>query len=244
MQKFTFNGIFNSLPIWTPDSSRIIFDSRRDELREGIYSKAADGSGKVEQILKMPDADMWPASILKDGNILFFVQNVDLQDSTYDIGMLSIDGDRTSKLLLKETYDERWPQISPEGRWLAYMSNENGRYEIFVRPFPDVESGSKYQVSTDGGEFPLWSPDGTELFYRGPDAIMGVKVEPATSFKHSAPRNFFPDQYIGQFDIHPDSEKFLMLKEPVSEATTEETPRKINIVLNWFEELKERVPVD
>jgi hypothetical protein len=85
--------------------SRIIFDSRRDELREGIYSKAANGSGKIEQIFKMPDTDMWPASILKDGNILFFVQNFDLQDITYDIGMLSIYGDCTSKLLLKETYD-------------------------------------------------------------------------------------------------------------------------------------------
>jgi dipeptidyl aminopeptidase/acylaminoacyl peptidase len=158
--------------------------------------------------------------------------------------MLLMEGDHTPKLLLKEKYGESSPQISPDGKWLAYESDESGKYEIYVRAFPDVESGGRWQVSTSGGGFPLWSPDGRELFYRSGDAVMAVSVEAKPIFKLGTPKSLFPNKYVGQFDISPDGKRFLMLKPATAdEKSTAEAPRKIVVVFNWFEELKRRVPV-
>jgi len=100
-----------------------------------------------------------------------------------------------------------------------------------------VESGGQWQVSTNGGTLPLWSPHGNELFYRRPDAVIAVSVEAGSGFKWGRPKILFQNKYVGQFDIHPDGRRFLMMK-PAAEA-----PRKIIIVLNWLEELKQRVPL-
>ena len=145
---------------------------------------------------------------------------------------------------------------------MAYTSNESGQSEIFVRPFPDVEEGM-WQVSTSGGHSPLWSPDGRELFYRNGDAAMVVPVDTDPTFSLGNPEILFRGTYFAtdytplQFtftpwDIHPDSDRFLMIKTAAvtaAESTTEESAaaapkQKINIVVNWFEELKERVPVE
>ncbi|MFN2302569.1 MAG: hypothetical protein ACK2TV_02435, partial [Anaerolineales bacterium] len=136
-----------------------------------------------------------------------------------------------------------------------YMSNESGQYEIFVRPFPDVNSGGKFQVSRNGGNNPLWSPDGRELFYRNGDATMVVQVEIEPTFRLGNPEVLFEGEYfqssfqngaITSWDITQDGKRFLMMKEaePTEEDSTQGRPRRINIVTNWIEELKERVPVD
>ena len=173
--------------------------------------------------------------------------------------MLSMEGKREIKGLLQEKHAELEPQISPDGRYVAYQSDESGKGEIYVRSFPDVNKG-KWQVSSNGGGSPLWSPDGRELFYRSGDATMAVEVETEPTFKRGNPKTIFKGMYSSStlpkgtttpWDISPDSKKFLMIKPsgvPAGGSTAEKLatapPRpKINIVLNWFEELKQRVPV-
>jgi Tol biopolymer transport system component len=126
---------------------------------------------------------------------------------------------------------------------MAYQSDESGRYEVYVRSLPDVENGGMWQVSASGGEFPLWSTNGRELFYRNSDAIMAVTVETKPAFKLGTPKSLFPNKYVGEFDISPDGKRFLMLKPTTAdEKSAAEAPRKIVVVLNWSEELKRRVP--
>jgi serine/threonine protein kinase/Tol biopolymer transport system component len=250
MTRLTFYEGQDIQSIWTHDGNRIVFRSARDE--GGIYWKAADGTGEVEFLGSAPDRMLLPWSWSSDGNTLVMSEVGSVTE--IEIGMLSMEGDRAHKRLLQEDYIEMQPKISPAGRWMAYTSFESGQSEIYVRPFPDVDEG-KWQVSKDGGLTPLWSPDGKELFYRGPDGIMAVSVDSEPTFKLGKSKFLFGDIYVGlagggmeghPWDIHPDGKRFLMMKEPETTAdeSTAETPRKIIIVMNWFEELKQRVPVD
>ena len=164
--------------------------------------------------------------------------------------MLSMEGDHARKPLLQEKYDEVQPEISHDGRWMAYTSNESGATEVYVRPFPEVNKG-KWQASTGGGDSPLWSPDGRELFYLNGDAVMAASVQTDPSFNLvGTPKVLFRGKYVGAlpaggtpWDISPDGKRFLMMKESGSTPLAGGGPRKINIVLNWTEELKQRVPV-
>jgi eukaryotic-like serine/threonine-protein kinase len=170
-----------------------------------------------------------------------------------DIGTLSIEGDRSRKPLLSERYIEADPKISPDGRWMAYTSNESGQNEIYVRAFPEVNK-DKWQVSTNGGHCPLWLPDGRQLFYRSGDATMTVKIETEPTFRPGKPEILFRGAYFSYhaigieftpWDISNDGKRFVMAKpyQPADGKSAQAGPRKINIVLNWFEELKQRVPV-
>ena len=169
--------------------------------------------------------------------------------SNFDIGLLSMEGDHGWKPLLHEEYSEGDPQISPDGRWMAYMSDESEQIEVYLRPFPDVDKG-KWDVSVGGGRGPRWSPNGRELFYNGPDGLMAVSVATDPVVKLGTPKSLFSHQYWG-WDISSDGKRFLAIKtlETIAVESSEEEPApypraKINIVLNWFEELKDRVPVD
>jgi Tol biopolymer transport system component len=158
-----------------------------------------------------------------------------------------MEGERVPKPLLKEKYTEANPQISPDGRWMAYLSGESGGAEVYVCPFPDVNKG-KWQVSTNGGLEPRWSRDGREVFYRNGDAMMAVAVETAPTFRVAGiPKELFRGNYFSQYghqwDLSRDGKRFLMIKEPEAAASTGSGPRKINIVVNWFEELKRLAPV-
>jgi serine/threonine-protein kinase len=166
-----------------------------------------------------------------------------------------MEGKREMKDLLQEKNLEFEPQISPDERYVAYQSNESGKEEIYVRTFPDVNKG-KWQVSSGGGNSPLWSPDGRELFYRSGDATMAVEVETQPTFKRGNPKALFQGTYFGPtvfpnivitpWDIHPNGKKFLMIKPAASTsaAPTGAAPQpKITVVVNWFEELKQQVPV-
>ena len=172
-------------------------------------------------------------------------------DGLGKIATLSMEGDRELTLLLEDEGDQTRPQVSPDGRWMAYMSDESGRFEIYIRPFPDVNNG-KWQVSRGGGTEPIWSRDGSELFYRSGDAIMVVSVKTEPSISLETPKMLFRGErvYISNafftyWDIHPDGNRFLMIKDPISGVPREgRSGRTINIVLNWFEELKQRVPVE
>jgi len=135
------------------------------------------------------------------------------------------------------------PRFSSDGRWLAYTSDESGRYEIYVQPYPGP--GGKWQISTEGGTEPAWNPNGRELFYRSGDKMMAVDIATQPGFAAGTPRMLFEGKYeaapvpSADYDVSSDGQRFLMLKSSEQEQAA---PTQINVVLNWFEELKRRVP--
>jgi Tol biopolymer transport system component len=256
--KLTFDKANDANPLWTPDGNRIVFLSGRGGGLGRVYWKSAAGIGEEELLASRPDKLVAPGSFSRDGKILALGE-LTLSPLGFDIGMLSMDGKREVKELLQEKHMESEPQISPDGRYLAYQSDESGKGEIYVRSFPDVNKG-KWQVSSNGGGSPRWSPDGRELFYRSGDATMAVDVETDPTFKRGNPKILFKGTYRSSqllkgtttpWDISPDGKKFLMIKPSGAPegGTTAEKPAtapprpKINIVVNWFEELKQKVPV-
>jgi eukaryotic-like serine/threonine-protein kinase len=240
LTRLTFDASRDVFPLWTRDGKRIFFASQRSGWF-GVYWKAADGTGGSEQLGGTPViGHCFPYAWSGDGNNLILMQSI-IND---DIGAVSMEGERKWRPLLKEKYNETQPQISPDGNWMAYVSDESGRNEVYVRPFPGVESGGRWQVSSDHGDSPLWSPDGRELFYRNDDSFLAVQVETVPTFSPAKPRVLFKGTYL-YWDISPDSKRFLMIKPSASTgaASAAAGPRKINIVLNWFEELKQKVAV-
>jgi len=178
-----------------------------------------------------------------DGTRLIFAE----QDSEtgWDIEILDLSGERVARPLLGTRFDETGPAISPDGRWLAYESNESGRAEIYVRPFPDVDAG-KWPVSTGGGQSPTWGPDGEELFYRAGTAMLGVPVQIEPRFQAGPATVLFEGPYYADqhkaYDLAPDGQRFLMLKPP-DPMLGARTSARLVVVLNWQRELLERVPV-
>ena len=180
------------------------------------YWKSADGTGKDELLGEpLSGRSFVPASWADNGKTL--VATCWRLNYMSGIGMLSMEGDRKFKFLLDEKYHESNPRISPDGRWMAYTSNESGKEEIYVRPFPDVNAG-RWQISTSGGNNPLWSRDGREIFYRNGNAVMAVSVKTSPAFIFETPRTLFQGTYVrsvnspgsrdfGTWDISPhDSE--------------------------------------
>ena len=177
-----------------------------------------------------------------DGKTLVFRQNRDTTGR--DIGILRLEGESEPELLLQTPFDEDTGMLSPDDLWLAYVSNESGREEIYVRPFPGP--GGKLQISTEGGAEPLWSRDGGELFYRIGDKMMAVAIATEPQLAPGRPTLLFEGRYRSGasggnpatgYDVAPDG-RFVMIRAEESAGTTQQ----INLVLNWFEELKRLVP--
>jgi len=246
LTKLTFEGAADLCPIWTPDGRRVAFFSDRGE-KKGVYWKAADGTGNDECL----GEGHYPAAWSADGKALVLTE-WDAEAANYDLGILPLEGDRKLRLLLQEKFNEVQPRISPDGRWVAYTSNESGKNQVYVRPFPEV-GGGRWQVSAAGGDSPLWSPAGRELFFRNGDAVMAVLVETDPAFTPGTPKMLFQGTYVSSvlwfddwnqavWDISPDGRRFLMMKETGLAASGVVRSRKITVVLNWFEELKRLAP--
>jgi eukaryotic-like serine/threonine-protein kinase len=251
--KLTSEGKDNISPVWTPDGKRIAFFSFGHGSSgnvSGIYWKAADVTGQDELLSSTPDRLLFPYCWSSDGKILVGAELTAAMDRTH-IGMLSMEGDHAQKTLVQQAM-EGSPKISPDGRWMAYSSTESGQTDIYVRPFPDVDK-ERWQISASGGGSPLWSPDGRELFYINGDAVMVVSVKTEPSFNIiGIPKVLFRGTFVGPYmgegtpwDISHDGQRFLMIKPPVSTGAGSMAagPRKINIVVNWLEELKQRALV-
>jgi serine/threonine-protein kinase len=220
-------------PMWTPDSERVVFSSDREE-SFGLFWRNRNGSDQIERLTtsnNAQSAQTWSA----DGRTLVYMENDDLWL------LEDVDGKRTSRPLLPSTpfIDEKWPVISPNGRWIAYVSDLTENDEIYVRPFPDVESG-RWTISTDGGNEPLWSPDGKELLYRATGGrMMTVPIETEPEFKQGKPEFMFDLSFAIEggrdYDISPDGQRFLFVKE--GDVGGEDI--ELVVVQNWFEELKQ-----
>jgi eukaryotic-like serine/threonine-protein kinase len=216
-------------PIWSPDGKRIAFSSTASHEANldggiaGIVWKAADGTGEAKFLGSSRGKWVFPYSWRRDGKTI--VTNDSTPDfQNMDIGMLSTEGDRRYSPLIKGKFQEVQPQFSPDGRWLAYCSDESGNNQIYVRPFPNVDNGGRWQVSTDRGNSPRWSPDGKKLYYlvggNVAEALMAVDVETGPTFSHGKPTVLLRGRYLGSmpnngipYDPHPDGQRFLIIKQ-------------------------------
>jgi eukaryotic-like serine/threonine-protein kinase len=246
------DSTYDSVPIWTPDGKRIVYSSSRENpfIPNAICDicwRAADGTGEAEKLASSPGRALLSGSWSIDGKKLVLTRIARIAPVNYDIVTLSMEGEHIIEPLLQEKDIQQHPRISSlDGRWMAYTSNETGKSEVYVRPVADVNK-RKWLVSKGGGYGPpLWSPDGRELFYYTGDAVMAVPVETKPDFKCGKPKVLFPGSYyrpwtganVIYWDIDPNGKRFLILKEAKQAAA--EAPRKINVVLNWTEELKQK----
>jgi Tol biopolymer transport system component/predicted Ser/Thr protein kinase len=238
LTRLTFGGTVNQAPVWAPDGKRVAFQSNK-EGPLNVFSQFADGSGGLERLTtseSTPAANSWSS----DGQLLAYVEPT--PTTGWDIWVLRL-SDHKARPFLQSAFDESAPRFSPDGHWLAYVSDESGHWEIYVQPYPGP--GGKWQISADGGTEPMWNPNGRELFYRSDRKMMSVEIATQSGFAAGKPRVLFEGDYLPtplqfpNYYVSPNGQRFLMLKPGEQEAIG---PREINVVLNWFEELKRRVP--
>ena len=250
--RLTFDPAADAVPVWTPSGDRILFTSARNSsLFSGLYAKAADGSGDAESVMAGPTAKIsW--HVTPDGKRLLFAEIVS-DTGAYDLGMLSLDGLKRDMLLESES-SESMPRVSPDGRWLAYVSDESGQRQVYVRPFPNVDDG-RWQISSGFGVAPVWGPDGRELFFQttadaGGTRMMTVPIESGGTFRPGRPVALFQGPFplsagldSHAYDVSPDGQRFLMVREQEGADPSAGLPRLV-VLQNWHEELKARVPIN
>jgi serine/threonine-protein kinase len=240
MSPFTFQGN-NRVPVWTRDGKHIAFLSDRFAPETSIVWERADGSGGSER-LTTSKYIILPFSFSPDGELLAFIEINSLTQD--DIWMLRL-RDGKAQPFLQTPANETAPAFSPDGHWLAYVSEESGQREVYVQPYPGP--GGKWQISTDGGTEPVWNRNGRELFYRNGDKMMAVDIDTHPAFAAGKPRQLFEGDYVlnyfpaPYYDVSSDGQRFLMLKPSEQEQSA---LTHINVVLNWFEELKQKVPAE
>ena len=229
----------NSRPLWTPDGKRVAYQSNKSG-KPNLWWKPADGTGSEEQLTNS-DFFFLPSSISPD-LVAAYVET--RPDTNRDLYVVDLKGDRKSKPWLQTPFDETYPLFSPDGKWISYVSNESGRFEVYVRPASGT--GGKWQISTEGGQADVWNPNGKELFYQNGDKTYAVEIRTEPTFGAGTPRLLFEGTYERQpgaganYNVSPDGQRFLMIKPG---GTRDEGVNQINVVLNWFEELKAKVPV-
>jgi serine/threonine-protein kinase len=232
--------------VWTPDGRRLVFTSNRAGALN-LFSQPADGTGDIERLTVSSNAQV-PSAVSPDGTRVVFTQTS--LKTGQDVMALRLNGPHEVLTLVQTPFDESNGIVSPDGRWLAYQANESGQFQIYVRPFPDVNS-RRWQVSTGGGTQPLWARSGHELFYYGPDAeLMRVVVAGGQAWVADAPMKVLEGRYLvsatgvsstyRNYDVAPDGQRFLMLKAAGSDAAG--APTQIVVVQHFDEELKRLVP--
>jgi eukaryotic-like serine/threonine-protein kinase len=237
------------VPIWTPDGKYVTFRSMVSTTLN-LHWMPADASRAPERLTTSENTQS-PGSWSPDGQVLAFTE--DDPTTGWDIWVLRLEGDPSAPLragrkpqpFLQTPANEGAPMFTPDGHWLAYQSDESGRYEVYVRPFPGP--GAKSQISTEGGTEPMWARNGREFFYRNGEKMMVVSIETRPTFAASKPKQLFEGHYenssftfsfVPNYDVSPDGQRFLMIKASEQESV----PMQVNVVLNWFEELERRVP--
>ena len=243
LARLTFDPGLNRGPVWTPDGQRLIFSAERDG-PESLFWQAADGSGAPERLTTASSSEpQVPYSVTPDGSQLLFSQP---GQPPFDLFILRLGSDRKTASLLNAAYSENNGEVSPDGRWLVYQSDESGSSEIYVRRFPSLDSRS--QVSSGGGTRPVWARNGRELFYLKGAGMVAVPVElSATSFSAGVPKTLFEGEYYAvqagrSYDVSSDGKRFLMIKN-ASTLNPRYAPQ-VTVVLNWTEELKRLVPAN
>ena len=245
LTRLTFDPGLDRYPVWTPDGRRIAFSSQRAGA-PNLFWQAADGTGAAERLTESANIQ-YASSISADGTQLVFEEQG--RPST-DVQVLALGGERRATSLIATTFAETNGDLSRDGRWVAYESDESGRDEVYVRPFPEVDGG-RWQVSTSGGSDPLWGPNSRELFFVDAEGrIVAVPIQPGPGFIAGNPQVMVDGPFATiltgiagrMYDVSRDGQRFLMLKG-VAGAEQSAPPPQIIVVQNWFEELKRLAPV-
>jgi serine/threonine protein kinase len=235
--RFTFDPNTDVDPLWFPDGSRIVFSSNHDGHFD-VYQKATSGGGSEDTILQSSD-NKFITDISRDGRWLMYTQNG--QTTGNDLWILPLRGDRKPLPYVNTEFAERLGQFSPDGHWVAYISNESGRFEVYVRPFPTIAGGGKWMISSGGGTQPRWRRDGKELFFISPDGMLiAVEVRQMPEFQVGSSKPLFQTQIWGaggvtnghRWDAAPDGQRFLI------NSATAVAPSSITVVLDWQAGLK------
>jgi serine/threonine-protein kinase len=240
----TFDSASEFRPRWMPDGRSLVFGLGPPAPVRGLYRRNADGTGTDQLLLK---GDIYEAAVSRDGRWLVARAGGQIgQAGARDIGVMRLGVDTALTPLLATKYDESEIALSPDGGWLAYVSDETGRPEVFLRPFPEVDE-AKFQVSLNGAQSPLWSRDGKELFYLGLDrTLTAVTVAPRPDPKlgqrqalFKLERDFYPSgrEYYTPFDVAPDG-RFLMARR---QRTSDGTQAPLLMTTNWFAVLRQQL---
>ena len=248
--RFTFDASANRFPVWSPDGSRISYSTTRKN--SGIYERAANGAGQ-DQRLFLTSAAGGTYDWSRDGRFIIF--RMSSPKTKDDLWALPIEGDRKPIPLLQSDFNEWMGQLSPDGRWLAYVSDESGRAEVYIQPFTLGSAGStrlaagKWQISTGGGTQPRWRSDGGELFFIAADRkLMATTVKTAgASIERGMPQDLFPmpiavgyvsgirsGRYIYRYVPSNDGKRFLVSKDLDQAANIEQ----LNVLQNWLAAVK------
>lgn len=225
--------VANVRPEWTPDGKNVVFISERGG-KARIWQQPADGSGPAEMLYE-PEVEPFEALVSPDAKWII-VRTAPGAKYSRDILAVPMIGEKTVNVLVTSPYTEVMPRLSPDGKWLAYQSNETERIEIYVRPFPG--SGARVQVSDGGGTEPIWGKDGRSLFYRGPvGEVVKVAVTTGNDFSIGTREVALTGDYLTD-SSHPNWDvalngNFLMLKRAGAESQT-------IVVHNWAKELREK----
>jgi serine/threonine-protein kinase len=237
--KLTLQGN-NYRPIWAHDGKWIVFSSdRQSQGHTKLYRQLADGSGQPE-LLYVGKYRLLPSCYSRDSKLLVFTE-IDPKTRS-DIWVLPVDDPGSAEPVIATEASEWAPALSPDVRWLAYTSDRDGKFQVYVQPYP---AGDKvFQISTDFGEEPIWSPNGDELFYRNGDKWMVVSISTELEFSAGTPQLLFEGPYNNvpglSYDVAPDGQRFLVLQPQYDDSNV----RELHVVTNWFEELKQLAPPD
>jgi Tol biopolymer transport system component len=234
MTRFTFDGAQDRYAVWSSDGTGIFFDSTRDGGRD-IYVKRANGADGEEVLL---ESSSQKAALSASGDGKFLLYGAIDEKTNWDLWVLPLTGERKPRLFLKTNFAERTGHFSPDGRWIAYASDESGRFEVYVRPFVDngAANSGEWQVSTNGGVSPRWRDDGKELYYVAPDGtMMAAPITTGATFESGTPTALFRPRIWGagtnpdlgrQFDVASDG-RFLV------NVVLDESAAPITILQNW-----------
>jgi serine/threonine-protein kinase len=257
-QRLTGGG-FNGFPLWSPDGSEVTFQAAASPGRYSLFARNINNTGDTQPLLGDQPmgtsgalaagmASLLPGTMPRPGSANPHVPMSWTGDGRYlafderkpgaqrDVWILTRGGDPAPFVLT--AFDEWSPAFSPDGQWLAYVSNESGRNEVYVQPYPGP--GGKWPISTDGGTEPAWSPDGKELFYRRDDQLLAVPVQTRPDFSSGTPKALFEGPYeivegARNYDPMPDGRRFVMIRSDGAHV-----PQRFYVVSRWFDELNTR----
>ena len=256
LTRLTLGAQGNVAPVWSPDSQRIVYTKMEIGDQFDLYSKRADGAGEAVR-LTQTKYPKFAGSISPDGKVLALEQRN--PDTFWGLMTVSLEGDEKSGWKVGEVkpfasgpFNQRNPAFSPDGRWLAYQSDESGIPEVYVQPFPGP--ARKWQISAGGGCNPVWLRKGKELFYRTPTFTGGqdIKIMSAAysissdSFHADKPRVWSPAMFsvraagFSGYDVHPDGKRVAIVKAPDTGPSSAVT--KVAFIFNFFDELRRKVP--